>query len=357
MSSGPGSADQAGATGASPTAPTAVADDPLVVVEDLKKYFPLHKGLLHRHVGDVKAVDGVSFTVPRGETLSLVGESGCGKTTVGRSLLRLIEPTAGRARYYPSPSRPPVEVFELGRRDLRAVRRDLQIIFQDLYASLNPRITVGEIVGEALRVHGIAKGAELDDRVERLLRTVGLRAEARNRFAHEFSGGQRQRVGIARALALGPKFIVCDEAVSALDVSIQAQVINLLSDLKAEFGLSYLFIAHDLSVVKYLSDKIAVMYLGRIVEFGTTSEIFEGPSHPYTQALLSAIPHADPKRRQQRVILSGDVPSPIEPPPGCSFHTRCPVAEARCKAEVPAPVALGGTHTASCLLLEGPEPV
>ncbi len=206
-------------------------------------------------------------------------------------------------------------------------------------------------MGEALRVHKVAKGSELDDRVERLLVKVGLRAEARNRFPHEFSGGQRQRVGIARALALEPKFIVCDEAVSALDVSIQAQVINLLSDLKDEFGLSYLFIAHDLSVVKYLSDKIAVMYLGRIVELGTAEEIFENPSHPYTQALLSAIPHADPKRRRERVALSGDVPSPINPPSGCPFHTRCPVAEARCKSEVPTHVSLGGTHTASCLLL------
>ena len=337
----------------SPARPGAPAhDDPLLVVRDLEKYFPIHKGLFYRHVGDVKAVDGVSFDVGRGETLSLVGESGCGKTTAGRSLLRLIEPTGGTALYHPERGRAPVDVFALPPRGLRALRRDLQIIFQDPYASLNPRITVGEIVGEALRVHGLAKGTELEERVRALLVRVGLRAEAANRFPHEFSGGQRQRVGIARALALAPKFIVCDEAVSALDVSIQAQVINLLSDLKDELGLSYLFIAHDLSVVKYLSDRIAVMYLGRIVELGTRAEIFEDPRHPYTQALLSAIPHPDPKRRTQRVTLSGDVPSPIDPPSGCPFHPRCPVAQARCSREVPRHVPLGGAHSASCLLLE-----
>ena len=327
---------------------------PLVEVRGLKKYFPIKKGIITRHVGDVKAVDGVSFDVGREQTLSLVGESGCGKTTAGRSLLRLIEPTSGSAVYRP-PDGPAVNLFELSRRELRDVRRDLQIIFQDPYASLNPRVTVGNIIGEALTVHGIASGSEAEDRVEALLLKVGLRAEARNRFPHEFSGGQRQRVGIARALALEPRFIVCDEAVSALDVSIQAQVINLLEDLKSEFGLSYLFIAHDLSVVRFLSDRIAVMYLGRIVEQGTTAEIFENPSHPYTKALLSAIPHAHPKKKKARTLLEGDVPSPISPPSGCTFHTRCPVAIAECSQARPHPVQLGGTHTADCILLDGPR--
>ena len=270
------------------------------------------------------------------------------------SLLRLLEPTAGTA-YYSPPDGVRENLFELDKNSMREARRDLQIIFQDPFASLNPRITVGNIIGEALKVHGIAVGSELDDRVESLLERVGLRAEARNRFPHEFSGGQRQRIGIARALALKPKFIVCDEAVSALDVSIQAQVINLLKDLQEEFGLSYLFIAHDLSVVRYISDKIAVMYLGRIVEMGTTDEIFENPSHPYTKALLSAIPHANPKMRKERIPLEGDVPSPINPPTGCSFHTRCPLVEDVCKKERPAPIDLGGTHHAACHLLEGPR--
>lgn len=323
---------------------------PLLEVRDLKKWFPIKKGVFSRHVGDVKAVDGVSFDIGRKETLSLVGESGCGKTTAGRSLLRLIEPSGGTAKYYPDDN-DPVDLFDLDRKQLRDVRRDLQIIFQDPFASLNPRITVGNIIGEALRVHGLASGSELDDRVEQLLVRVGVRADARNRFPHEFSGGQRQRIGIARALALEPKFIVCDEAVSALDVSIQAQVINLLKDLQDEYGLSFLFIAHDLSVVKYISDKIAVMYLGRIVEMGTSEEIFENPSHPYTKALLSSIPHADPGRKKERIPLEGDVPSPINPPSGCTFHTRCPVAEARCKTDTPEHVQLGGTHTASCHLL------
>jgi oligopeptide/dipeptide ABC transporter ATP-binding protein len=329
---------------------------PLIQVTDLKKYFPVRKGILRKHVGDVKAVDGLTFDIGHRETLSLVGESGCGKTTAGRSLLRLIEPTGGEALLRRDPGSAPVSLFDLRPREMRAMRRDLQIIFQDPFASLNPRVTVGNAIGEALNVHGVVQSREeREGRVEELLELVGLRAAVANRYPHEFSGGQRQRIGIARALALRPSFIVCDEAVSALDVSIQAQVINLLKDLQDEFGLSYLFIAHDLSVVKYISDKIAVMYLGRIVEQGTTEEIFEDPQHPYTRALLSAVPHPKPRprdKRPERILLTGDVPSPINPPSGCTFHTRCPVAEARCQTEVPKAVHLSETHRASCLLLK-----
>ena len=326
--------------------------DTLIEVQGLTKYFPIKKGIFGRHVGDVKAVDGVSFKVGRQETLSLVGESGCGKTTAGRTLLRLYEPTAGSAHYTPEIGDTPVNLFDIDKRQMRAYRRDLQIIFQDPYGSLNPRITVGNTIGEALKVHGVAKGSELEDRVEELLRKVGLRPDVANRYAHEFSGGQRQRIGIARAIALNPKLIVCDEAVSALDVSIQAQVVNLLGDLQEEFGLSYVFIAHDLSVVRYISDRVAVMYLGRIVEQGTTKQIFGDPQHPYTQALLSAIPSPKPRKRKERIHLAGDVPSPINPPAGCHFHTRCPVAEARCKESYPGSVDLGDGHLASCHLLQ-----
>lgn len=331
---------------------TASAAKPLLEVRDLKTYFPVRRGLLQRHVGDVKAVDGVSFDVGRQQTLSLVGESGCGKTTVGRSILRLVPPTSGSAVLYPEAQGPAVDLFQLGSSELRRQRRDLQIIFQDPFASLNPRITVGSAIGEALAVHGIAKGDAAQDMVAALLERVGLRAAAANRYPHEFSGGQRQRIGIARALALRPKFIVCDEAVSALDVSIQAQVVNLLKDLQGEFGLSYLFIAHDISVVKYISDRIAVMYLGRIVETASTVELFERPAHPYTQALLSAVPHPDPKLRKKRILLQGDVPSPISPPTGCHFHTRCPVAVARCRTEYPTPTSLSPSHQAACHLVE-----
>ncbi len=329
---------------------TSSAPPPLIEVEGLKKYFPILRGVFSRHVGDVRAVDGISFQVGRCETLSLVGESGCGKTTAGRTLLRLYEPTAGRAIYRPEEGGGEVDLFALDRREMRRHRRDLQIIFQDPYGSLNPRITVGNAVGEPLAVHGVAKGSELEDRVRELLLKVGLRPDVANRYPHEFSGGQRQRIGIARALALRPKLIVCDEAVSALDVSIQAQVVNLLSDLQEEFGLSYIFIAHDLSVVRYISDRVAVMYLGRIVEQGTTEQIFDDPRHPYTQALLSAIPHPDPRHRAERIYLEGDVPSPIHPPSGCYFHTRCPVAEPRCSERYPASTDLGDGHQVSCLL-------
>ena len=331
---------------------TAKATPPLLEVQDLKTYFPVRRGVLQRHVGDVRAVDGVSFDVGRRQTLSLVGESGCGKTTVGRSILRLLTPTAGRVLLRPEPDSEPIDLLTLGNSELRARRRDLQIIFQDPFASLNPRITVGNAIGEALTVHGIAKGREREDLVAELLERVGLRSAAANRYPHEFSGGQRQRIGIARALALKPKFIVCDEAVSALDVSIQAQVVNILKDLQDEFGLSYLFIAHDISIVKYISDRIAVMYLGRIVEQATTAELFEAPAHPYTQALLSAVPHPDPKKRKKRILLPGDVPSPISPPKGCHFHTRCPVAEPRCRESYPEHVQISPTHTAACHLIK-----
>jgi oligopeptide/dipeptide ABC transporter ATP-binding protein len=332
-----------------------VSSRPLIEVHGLKKYFLVKKGVFRRHVGDVKAVDDVSFRVGRKETLSLVGESGCGKTTAGRSLLRLIEPTGGEAIYHPPGSaNAGVDLFSLSRGEMRAMRRDLQIIFQDPFASLNPRMSVSAIIGEALKVHGVAKGAELEDRVESLLEKVGLRPEFRNRFPHEFSGGQRQRIGIARALALNPAFIVCDEAVSALDVSIQAQIINLLKDLQAEFDLSYLFIAHDLSVVKYLSDRIAVMYLGRIVETGTVHDIFERAAHPYTRALLSSVPRPDPSAKRERIVLQGDVPSPLHPPSGCHFRTRCPVAESRCAEAYPEHHPLSPSHSAACHLIEEP---
>ena len=319
---------------------------PLLEVRDLKKYFPLHKGFFGRKVGDVKAVDGVSFDVYPRETLGVVGESGCGKTTVGRTILRLIEPTSGTASFDGK------EIFSLPGSDLRALRRHMQIIFQDPYSSLNPRMTVGSIIADALELHGLAKGEERFDRAKDLLERVGLQASYVNRYPHEFSGGQRQRIGIARAVALQPRFVVCDEAVSALDVSVQAQVLNLLQDLQEEYQLSYLFIAHDLAVVRHIADRIAVMYLGRVVEQATCDDLFEAPLHPYTQALLSAVPIPKPGRKTRRVILEGDVPNPINPPAGCHFHTRCPVAYDRCAIEVPDTHLARPGHKVQCHLYE-----
>ncbi len=317
-------------------------------VADLRTWFPIRKGLLARVVGHVKAVDGLSFTLGRQETVGLVGESGCGKTTVGRTILRLIPATAGRVTFEGQ------DVFHLDGEPLRKLRQNMQIIFQDPYSSLNPRMDIRTIVGEGLLVHGLASGAELEDRVAGLMRRVGLLPEHMVRFPHEFSGGQRQRIGIARALALNPRFIVCDEAVSALDVSIQAQVVNLLEELQEELGLSYLFIAHDLSVVRHISDRISVMYLGRIVETGPVDDIYENPQHPYTKALLSAIPQPIPGRKKNRIVLQGDVPNPSNPPPGCAFHPRCPVAEDRCRSGGHPPVVtVSPGHSAACHLVRG----
>ena len=302
---------------------------PVLEVRDLKKHFPIKKGLLRRTVGTVYAVDGVSFAVNQGETLGLVGESGCGKTTVGRTLLRLVEPTAGQIML------DGCDVTHLSKSQFRPYRREMQIIFQDPFSSLDPRMSAGSIVGEPLRVHGVANGEERRERIAALFERVGLRSGQMDNFPHQFSGGQRQRIGIARALALNPKLIIGDEPVSALDVSIQAQVINLLMDLQRELGLSYLFISHNLAVVEHISHRIAVMYLGRIVEYADKKTIFTAPRHPYTEALLSAVPVPDPAIRRKKVVIEGDVPSPVRPPPGCHFHTRCPIAQARCRVDVP----------------------
>jgi oligopeptide transport system ATP-binding protein len=304
--------------------------DNLLSVRDLRKYFSITGGVFAREVARVHAVDGVSMDIKRGETLGLVGESGCGKSTTGRCILRLIEPSSGQIWFDGR------EVIGIAGPELQRLRRDMQIIFQDPFASLNPRHTVGAIVGEALTIHHLAKTRrQQEDRVVELLETVGLRSDHLNRFPHEFSGGQRQRIGIARALAVEPKLIVCDEPVSALDVSIQAQVINLLEDLQEKLHLTYLFIAHDLSVVEHISDRVAVMYLGRVVEIAPARELYDNPRHPYTEALLSAVPIPDPKVRRKRIMLQGDVPNPISPPSGCRFRTRCPLAEPRCASEVP----------------------
>ncbi|MDQ8732283.1 dipeptide ABC transporter ATP-binding protein [Bradyrhizobium sp. LHD-71] len=302
---------------------------PVLEIEGLKKHFPIKKGFLRRTHGHVLAVDGVSFTIGEGEALGLVGESGCGKSTVGRAILRLIEPTDGVIRIGGE------DIRELSKRELKPFRRQMQIIFQDPYSSLNPRMSAGDIVGEPLSTHGIASGRKREEIVAKLFDRVGLSRAQMANFPHQFSGGQRQRIGIARALALNPKLIICDEPVSALDVSIQAQVINLLMDLQRDLGLSYLFISHNLSVVEHISQRIAVMYLGRIVEYADKTTIFTNPGHPYTEALLSAVPVPDPKIKRSKIVLQGDVPSPVKPPSGCHFHTRCPYAVDRCRSETP----------------------
>ncbi|WP_020696988.1 ABC transporter ATP-binding protein [Reyranella massiliensis] len=321
---------------------------PLLEVDGLKKHFPIRKGFFSRASGSVYAVDGVSFSIGRGETLGLVGESGCGKSTVGRTVLRLLEPTQGTIKVAGQ------DITQLDSQDLLPYRRRLQMIYQDPYASLNPRMTAGEIVGEPLLVHDLGAPEERKERVAALFERVGLRPEAVNAYPHEFSGGQRQRIGIARALSLKPELIVGDEPVSALDVSIQAQIINLLMDLQDEFKLSYLFVAHDLAVVEHISHRVAVMYLGRIVEMTDKRSLFEMPLHPYSEALLSAVPIPKSSARgRKRVILTGDVPSPINPPSGCHFHTRCPYAMPRCKTEVPALREVIPGHLASCHLHDG----
>ena len=319
----------------------------LLEVTDLKKHYPVRSGVLRRAVGTVYAVDGVSFTLAAGETLGLVGESGCGKSTVARSVLRLVEPTSGSIRLNGR------EITHLSKAELRPNRRSMQIIFQDPFASLNPRMTAGDIVGEPLSVHGLASGNEKRARIAELFEQVGLRPDQMHNYPHQFSGGQRQRICIARALSLGPSLIVCDEPVSALDVSIQAQVINLLIDLQRKHRFSYLFIAHDLAVVAHISHRVAVMYLGRMVEIADKAELFANPRHPYTQALLASVPVADPKAKRLIPLIDGDVPSPINPPSGCAFHTRCHYAMERCRIETPQLLEVAGRHQVACFLNGG----
>jgi oligopeptide/dipeptide ABC transporter ATP-binding protein len=322
-------------------------------VEGLVKYFPIRAGLFKRQVGNIHAVDGVDLSIRAGETIGLVGESGCGKTTLSRTLIKLVEPTGGKIFFNGR------EITGFRRRQMREVRREMQIVFQDPYASLNPRMTVRDIVSEPLRIHGHYQREQGRHRVNELLRTVGLSPEHANRFPHEFSGGQRQRIGVARALALNPQLIILDEPVSALDVSIRAQVVNLLESLQRDFGLTYIFVAHDLSVVRHVSDRVAVMYLGKIVELGTKQEIYERPSHPYTQALLSAVPIEEPGQRgkRQRIVLEGDVPSPANPPSGCRFRTRCWKAQPICAEEEPALIDRGQGHPSACHFAEIVKPL
>ncbi len=318
----------------------------LVEVKDLKMHFPIQKGFFKRVVGHVRAVDGISFSIREGETLGLVGESGCGKTTAARCILRAYEPTAGEVWFRQNGK---IEnILKLSRREMGPVRRQMQIIFQDPYSSLNPRMTVMDIIAEPLTINGMGKGADLKVQVRQLLEAVGLRAQHMNRYPYAFSGGQRQRIGIARALALRPKLVICDEPVSALDVSIQAQTLNLLEDLQKEFGLTYLFVAHDLSVVEHISDRVAVMYLGHLVELAKADELYCNPVHPYTEALLSAVPRTDPDAIKQRIILQGDVPSPANPPPGCKFHPRCRYTEEVCRQEIPEWRELTDDHWVAC---------
>ncbi|MBI4413359.1 MAG: dipeptide ABC transporter ATP-binding protein [candidate division NC10 bacterium] len=319
-------------------------DAPLLTVTDLKKYFRVRRGVLWGEAGLVRAVDGVSFTLRKGETLGLVGESGCGKSTTGRCILRLLEPTAGRVVF------DGLSVFDAGREEMRRLRRQMQIIFQDPYSSLDPRMSVEQIVGEGMVIHRLARGAVRRDRIADLLRKVGLSPDHMKRYPHEFSGGQRQRIGIARALAVSPSLIIADEPISALDVSIQAQVLNLLQDLQEEFGLTYLFIAHDLRVVEHISDRVAVMYLGQIVELADSRDLYRSPLHPYTQALMSAIPVPDPTVKRERVILKGDPPSPLRPPSGCRFHTRCPKRFEPCDRQEPVLREVQRGHWVSCHL-------
>lgn len=319
----------------------------LLEVVGLVKHFPIVKGIImSRRVGTVKAVDGVSFSIDRGKTLGLVGESGCGKSTTGRAIARLIEPSSGEVRFDGN------NVLALDKDGLRQLRRDIQMVFQDPYASLNPRMTVGDIIGEPLDIHGVSGGKDRDRRVKELLEVVGLASYHSKRYPHEFSGGQRQRIGIARALSVNPKLVICDEPVSALDVSVQAQIINLLQDLQKELGLTYLFIAHDLSVVKHISDVVAVMYLGKVVEHAPKSVLYSNPQHPYTKALLSAVPIPDPTQRRGRIVLEGDIPSPINPPSGCRFHTRCLHATSVCSQVDPPLRAVENSHLVACHLYD-----
>lgn len=325
--------------------------EPLLEVKDLKMHFPIRRGFFQRIVGHVRAVDGVNFTIYPGETVALVGESGCGKTTTGRCIVRAYNPTDGEV-IYRNKAGQVVDLVKVKNSDLKSYHRELRMIFQDPHSSLNPRMTVLDIVGDPIRIHKIADGKELEDRVADLLRKVGLRPEFMRRYPHAFSGGQRQRIGIARALALNPQLIVADEAVSALDVSVQAQILNLLQDLQSDLDLTYIFVAHDLSVVEYIADRVAVMYVGKVVETGETQNLYLRPKHPYTEALLSAVPRPDPRLRSQRIVLEGDVPDPSNPPSGCYFHPRCRYAQDRCRIEAPPLRDVGDGHMVACHLAE-----